>query len=191
MQLATSLTSGSMASACDSAAGLQSIPYGGASVIYVGTPPPPPTTTTTTTTLAPTTTTTAAPTTTTTAAPTTTLPPTTTTEPPNPIPPAVQQVILTACNTLATTVGPLGVDTGPLTLACALTAAGQGSLLIQLFLADPSLGCLALAGASMSAPIIGPVISAACVTFATALAPYTSLLAPLIPSNLFGPNATL
>ena len=190
--LRTSIGPADITAACNSTAGFTAVPFSG-SVMYIGTPPPPPTTTTTTTTTttvaptttteAPTTTTTQAPTTTTTAAPTTTLAPTTTTAPPNPIPPAVQTVIITACNTLAGTVGLFGADTSMLTLACTLTVQGEGSLLIQLFLQSPELGCLALAGVPLAS---NPIVAAACVTFATSLAPYTSLLAPLIPHNVFG-----
>jgi hypothetical protein len=189
-KLAISATAADITAACNSTAGLTNVPFG-SSAMYIGPPPPPPTTTTTTTTLAPTTTTeaptttttTVAPTTTTTAAPTTTLASTTTTEPPNPIPPGVQAAILTACNTLAGTIGLFGADASMLTLACSLTVQGDGSVLIQLFLESPSLGCLALAGVPLAN---NPIIAAGCVAFATAIQPFTSMLSPLIPHNLFG-----
>jgi hypothetical protein len=117
---------------------------------------------------------------TTTVAPTTTLAPTTTTQPANPIPPAVAAAITTACNTFAAAVAPFGVDVSPLVLGCGLVANGQGGFLLQTFLISPSLGCAALAGIPGAN---NPFVAAGCITFATSLAPFTSIIAGLIPAT--------
>src|SRR5262249_47744783 len=120
--------------------------------------------------------TTAAPTT---APPTTVAPTTDTTAPANPVPPEVQAAIIQACNTLASTLQPFGVDLSPLTLGCALVAQGQGSLLLSAFLSSPVLGCTALAGV---AALANPTILNGCIAFAMAIQPYSSYIAGLIPT---------
>jgi hypothetical protein len=175
----TNVNGGALASTCGSAGGVTTLRFIGSSEYVVG---PVPTGGTTTTTTAPTTTTTAAPTTT---APTTTASTastTTTTTPPPVLPPEVRQAVGAACDTLATTVAPLGVDLGPVNFMCQGIANSQGSVLLSLFLISPQLGCLALAG---EPGVNNPVIMAACVTFATAIQPYSSQLSALIPQGFF------
>jgi hypothetical protein len=94
----------------------------------------------------------------------------------------VQQAILTACNTLGAAAQTLGVDITPLVTGCQLVVGGEGSFLLQLFLQSPSLGCAVMAGV----PIVNnPLLSSACVVFAAALQPYSSMIAGLIPQALF------
>jgi hypothetical protein len=174
VHLISNVSGSGFAAACDTTNGVTTLQFIAPSAYYVGPPPAP---STTTTTEAPTTTTTQAPTTTTTEQSTTT----TTTTPTNPLPPEVVQAITTACNTLGTTVQPLGVDISPLVIGCTLIANGQGSFLLQTFLISPQLGCTFLAGASAN----NPAVAAACVTFATAIQPYSSQLAALIPEGFF------
>jgi hypothetical protein len=51
-------------------------------------------------------------------------------------------------------------------------------MLFQAFLISPQLGCLLLA----DYPLAGePAVQTACVAFAVAIAPYTSIIAGLIP----------
>ncbi len=158
----TNLTASSFATACNT--GVTTLRFAVPSTLRVGTAPAPPPTTTTTSTVAPTTT----------LAPTTT----TTTQPANPIPPEVAQAITQACNDLAATVGPLGVNLGPLTIACAAVVNGQGPLLFQAFLNSPQLGCLLLAGFPLASD---PQVAQACIDFATAIQPYSSIIGGLIP----------
>jgi hypothetical protein len=150
--------------ACNSSGGVTTLSLSASSTLVIGTlpPPPPPTTTTstTTTTLAPTTTT---------AAPTTTIPVTTTTF----LPPDVVNAVGQACQNLAAAVSPFGVDLGPLYVACVESVNGQGPTLLNLFLDAPALGCVFLAGVPVASD---PQVAAACVTFADAIQPYSSLL---------------
>ncbi len=175
VHVVTTLDRAGWNTACASTKGLLTLNFGPPSTYLVGTLPPPTTTTSSTsTTLATTTTSTTLATT------TTTIPTTTTTV--NPIPPAVGQAILAACNTLGATASLLGADITPLVFACQLIVAGQGSFLLQLFLQDPSLGCGFLTGV----PVLNiPLLQAGCLTFAAAIQPFTSYIAPLIPAALF------
>src|SRR5262249_40157719 len=116
----TNVNGDALASTCSSDGGVLTLRFVGSSQYAVG--PVPRRGGTTTTTVAPTTTTTAAPTTTTTsptttASTSTTLATTTTTMGPV-LPPEVRQAIGMACDTLATTIGPLGVDLTTLNFAC-------------------------------------------------------------------------
>jgi hypothetical protein len=100
----------------------------------------------------------------------------------NPIPPAVGQAILTACNTLGTTATLLGADITPLVLGCQLVVGGEGSFLLDLFLQDPALGCSFLTGV----PAINqPLLQTGCATFAATIQPFSSYIVPLIPAALF------
>jgi hypothetical protein len=170
----TNTSDSGLAATCSSAGGLSSLRFVSPSAYYLGPPPPPPTTTTTSTS-----TTTATSSTSTSTSTTTTMPTTTTTV--NPVPPEVGQAIVAACNTLSMVVSPLGVDISPLTIACQAVADGQGSFLLQTFLISPQLGCIFLAGADAN----NPVVQAGCVAFAAAIAPYSSIIASLIPTGFF------
>ena len=163
--LVTNLTPASFNSVCSGSGGLTKVTFSGGSTFYVGTPPPPPAPTTTSTST----------TTSTTVAPTTS-----TTVSTNPVPPEVQMAIITACNTVAAVFTPFGVDLSPLTLGCSAAVSGQGSFLLQLFLANPQLGCTALAGVPVAN---NPVVATGCVAFATALQPYSSIIAGFVPST--------
>jgi hypothetical protein len=86
----------------------------------------------------------------------------------------VVAAIETACNTLATTVAPLGVNTAPLVIGCTAFANGQGSFLLQTFLISPQLGCALLTGQ----PVVSdPLVAAGCTAFATAIQPFSSWIA--------------
>jgi len=100
----------------------------------------------------------------------------------NPVPPEVGQAIITACTTLAGVLAPAGVDITPITIGCQAFANGQGSFLLQTFLDSPQLGCLLLAGAPVAN---NPAVAAGCVTFATAIAPYSAIIGSLIPTGFF------
>jgi hypothetical protein len=54
--------------------------------------------------------------------------------------------------------------------------------LLQTFLDSPQLGCLLLAGAPVAS---NPAVAGACVTFATAIAPYSTIIGSLIPTGFF------
>ena len=63
-----------------------------------------------------------------------------------PLPEPAATAITNACNDLAVAVQPYGVNTLALTTTCTAAVDGQGSQLLQTFLASPQLGCIALAG---------------------------------------------
>ena len=90
-----------------------------------------------------------------------------------PLPAPAATAITTACNDLATSLQPFGVNTLALTTTCNAAVQGQGSQLLRTFLAAPQLGCIALAGPVTT---LIPAVSTACQTFAAAIQPYSALL---------------
>jgi hypothetical protein len=92
---------------------------------------------------------------------------------PQPLPKPAATAITTACNNLATAVKPFGVNTLVLSTTCTAAVDGQGSQLLQTFLASPALGCVALAGPVTA---LVPKVTTACQQFTTAIQPYSALL---------------
>jgi len=90
-----------------------------------------------------------------------------------PLPEPAASAITTACNDLATAVKPFGVNTLVLTTTCTAAVDGQGSQLLQTFLASPQLGCIALAGPVTA---LVPTVATACQQFTAAIQPYSALL---------------